>query len=368
MLSLRAFMFERVYLGPETRAEHERARATVQPRSSTRSPTAATPPDEITEFIAGMTDRFALEYAARLARWPRIKDTTVEAVRQGADFVAVVEERTPLRKAGARLVGRCPFHEERTPSFSVNPVDKLYYCFGCGKGGDMITFVRETQGLDFVGAIEWLAERFRIPLEYEEASPGDDARAPPARAALRAARRRRPRFYERVPLGLAGRLARARLPRGPRPRRGDLPRVPARARARRQRRSTRKALEKGFTLDELRAAGLTRQRGGDYFQRRLVFPLADARGRVLGFQARRLHEDDPLQAKYVNTPESELFHKGVGRLRPRPGARRDRARGPRVRRRGQHRRDRAPPGRASSRSSRAWARRSPSSSSASSAG
>src|SRR6185437_8302788 len=72
----------------------------------------------------------------------------------------------------------------------------------------------------------------------------------------------------------------------------------------------RKALEKGFTREELRAAGLTRQRGGDYFQRRLLFPLADARGRVLGFQARKLYDDDPLQGKYVNTPESELFHKG----------------------------------------------------------
>ncbi len=106
----------------------------------------------------------------------RIKDTSVEAVRQGADFVAVVEERTPLRKAGARLQGRCPFHEERTPSFSVNPVDKLFHCFGCQKGGDMIDFVRETQGLDFVGAIEWLAERFRIPIEYEESAPGEDGK------------------------------------------------------------------------------------------------------------------------------------------------------------------------------------------------
>jgi DNA primase len=73
---------------------------------------------------------------------------------------------------------------------------------------------------------------------------------------------------------------------------------------------TRKAAEKGFTQDELRGAGLTRARGDDYFQRRVVFPLTDARGRVLGFQARRLHDDDPLKAKYVNTPESELFHKG----------------------------------------------------------
>ena len=115
----------------------------------------------------------------------RIKESTIEAVRQGADLVAVVEERTALRKAGSHLTGRCPFHEERTPSFSVNPGKGLYYCFGCGKGGDLFSFVRETHGLDFAGAVEWLAERFRIPLEYEESAPGEDAR-----------RRRRLRLFE----------------------------------------------------------------------------------------------------------------------------------------------------------------------------
>src|SRR5437588_8996966 len=106
----------------------------------------------------------------------RIKQESVEAVKAAADILDVVGGRTQLRKAGARLTGRCPFHEERTPSFSVNPVEKLFYCFGCGKGGDMIRFVEETQGLDFTAAVEWLAERFRIPLEYEQGSPADDAR------------------------------------------------------------------------------------------------------------------------------------------------------------------------------------------------
>src|SRR4051812_12791918 len=86
-------------------------------------------------------------------------------------MVEVVSGRTQLRKVGARYTGRCPFHEERTPSFSVNPQDKLFHCFGCGKGGDVITFVRETEQLDFVEAVEWLAERFRVPLKYEETSP-----------------------------------------------------------------------------------------------------------------------------------------------------------------------------------------------------
>src|SRR5882724_6564164 len=106
----------------------------------------------------------------------RIKDTSVEAVKAGADFVEVVSGRTQLRKVGGRYTARCPFHEERTPSFSINAVDKLYYCFGCGAKGDAITFVREKENLDFAGAIEWLSDRFRVPLEYEEISPEVDAR------------------------------------------------------------------------------------------------------------------------------------------------------------------------------------------------
>ena len=124
-----------------------------------------------------MTDRFAL--VVRLSRTriggassgPRIKESSVREVVSASDMVEVVSGRTALRKAGARYSGRCPFHEERTPSFSVNPADKLYHCFGCGKGGDVITFVRETENLDFAGAVEWLAERFRVTLEYEETSP-----------------------------------------------------------------------------------------------------------------------------------------------------------------------------------------------------
>ena len=101
----------------------------------------------------------------------RIKDSSVDAVKAAIDMVDLVSAYTPLRRVGARYSARCPFHDERTPSFSVNAVDKLYYCFGCGAKGDAITFVREKENLDFSGAIEWLADRFRVSLEYEEASP-----------------------------------------------------------------------------------------------------------------------------------------------------------------------------------------------------
>ena len=239
----------------------------------------------------------------------RIKDTSVEAVKAAADLVAVVEERTSLRKQGARLVGRCPFHEERTPSFSVNPALGLYHCFGCHQGGDVIKFVRDTQGLDFAGAIEWLGERFRVELEYEDVSP-EQAEKRNRRARLHELLDDAARYYERALWETeAGSLARDYL-KG----RGFGEEI---AREFRLGLSlggdslSRKAIAKGFKREELAAAGLTRSRGDDYFQRRLMFPLTDARGRVLGFQARKLYEDDPLRGKYVNTQESELFHKSA---------------------------------------------------------
>src|SRR5215208_7581457 len=100
---------------------------------------------------------------------------SIERVRDAVDMVELVSAKTDLRRAGSRWQGLCPFHDERTPSFSVNPEDKLYYCFGCGAGGDVISFVRETEQLDFAQAVEFLAERFRVTLEYEESSPEREA-------------------------------------------------------------------------------------------------------------------------------------------------------------------------------------------------
>ncbi len=237
----------------------------------------------------------------------RIKDSSVRDVKAAADMVEVVSARTPLRRAsGTRYTGRCPFHEERTPSFSVNPVDKLYYCFGCGKGGDVISFVEDTEGLDFTAAVEWLAERFRVPIEVEEASPRVEAE-----------RRRRERLYavldqtatyfERLLWeGDAGAAVREYLAgRGL----GEEIAKEFRLGLSPGKGLVDKARDRGFTLDELKSAGLVTTRGTDYFPRRLMFPLADARGRVLGFQARKLREDDPLRGKYVNSPEGDLFHK-----------------------------------------------------------
>jgi DNA primase len=238
-----------------------------------------------------------------------IRPASIEAVRDAADMVDIVGARVQLRRVGARWTGRCPFHEERTPSFSVSPEKKTYHCFGCKAGGDVIRFVQETEGLDFVGAVEWLADRYRIELEYDESGRRDEGERR-RRERLLSLLEDAARFYERylwesaagepVRTYLAGRglgeSACQAFRLGLSPGGSVLP---------------RKAGEKGYTRDELLAAGLANRRGNDYFGARLLFPLADPRGRVIGFGARRLRDDDPIAAKYVNTPETELFQKGA---------------------------------------------------------
>ena len=90
-------------------------------------------------------------------------------------MLEVVGQYTQLKKAGANFMGRCPFHEEKTPSFSVDPAEKLYYCFGCGEGGDLLTFVEKKENLDFAQAVEALADRFGVQLDYEESTVRADA-------------------------------------------------------------------------------------------------------------------------------------------------------------------------------------------------
>src|SRR5919204_2418372 len=236
-----------------------------------------------------------------------ISKSSIEQAVAAADMVEIVSGRTQLRRSGAQWTGRCPFHDDHNPSFSVNPVEKLYHCFTCLKGGDLIKFVQETEGLDFAPAVEWLAERYGVELEYEETTPGHEARRG-RRERLLTLLESAATFYERHLWDAeAGEPVRAYLGR----------RELSEAICRRFRLGLSpggdvlavKAGAKGYPQEELVAAGLVNRRGNDYFAHRLVFPLADGRGRVVGFGARRLRDDDPIPAKYVNSPEGELFRK-----------------------------------------------------------
>ena len=115
----------------------------------------------------------------------RFSQESIERVKDAADIVEVVSAYTELRRSGQRFVGLCPFHDERTPSFSVNAGEKVYHCFGCGVGGDVITFVEEKEGLAFADAVEALADRYGVEVEREQEDPQAEA-----------ARKRRGRLVE----------------------------------------------------------------------------------------------------------------------------------------------------------------------------
>ncbi|WP_205698063.1 DNA primase [Conexibacter sp. SYSU D00693] len=236
-----------------------------------------------------------------------------DKVREAVDMVDLVSTRTELKRAGGgRFTGRCPFHEERTPSFSVNADDGLYHCFGCGVGGDMFTFVREMEGLDFVGALEWLAARYGVELEVEDEDPAAAERRR-RRERLLDLLERAQRFYVRLlwdsdeAAGARRYLAERGLEEetlrafrvGYAPDRWDGLLTAAR--------------KQGFSDQELEACGLVRKRSSgsgiyDFFRGRVLFPLCDVRGRVLGFGGRWLGPDD--QPKYVNSVDNEVYRKG----------------------------------------------------------
>jgi DNA primase len=236
---------------------------------------------------------------------------SIERVRDAVDMAELVGTKTDLRRVGSRWTGLCPFHDERTPSLSVDPERGLYHCFGCGAGGDAIRFVQETEALDFPEAVEALADRHGVRLEREEDDPAAEQRRR-RRERLHALLERAARYYaaylwdsreaERAREYLADRGFSESVIRefrvGYAPSAWD--------------RMIVAAQRSGFTPEELVAAGLAqRGRGGalyDRFRARIMFPLANARGRVLGFGARAMAEG--RGPKYLNTSENELYHKG----------------------------------------------------------
>ncbi|SMB93035.1 DNA primase [Thermanaeromonas toyohensis ToBE] len=237
------------------------------------------------------------------------RENLIEEIKTRVDIIDLISEYVPLKRRGQNYVGLCPFHTEKTPSFTVSPSKQLFYCFGCGVGGDAFTFLMKREGLNFSEALTRLAERVGINLEEGEG------------AGIFKLRREKERLYQ---IGaLAARFYHLILLRHP---------TAAQAREYLQRRRVSleavRKFELGYAPDSPRAlvdylkrhgfhpreialAGLAASRAPegsfDRFRRRLMFPVKDPAGKVIGFGGRALDNSEP---KYLNTPETPLFRKG----------------------------------------------------------
>ena len=252
----------------------------------------------------------------------RFTQASIERVKEATDIVEVVSAYTDLRRSGQRFTGLCPFHDERSPSFSVNATEKLYHCFGCGVGGDVFKFVEEKEGLAFAEAVEALADRYGVEVEREEEDPRAEERRK-ARARLGELLERTAAFYAQFPLGGGGGEEGAGVP-GSRGLGEEVLRefgvgyAPSAWDTVLKRGQTA-----GYTIAELGGAGLLvkNKRGNPYdrFRSRIMFPIRDARGRMQGFGARAMTPDQ--KPKYLNSPEGELYRKSktlyaIDRARP----------------------------------------------------
>jgi DNA primase len=241
----------------------------------------------------------------------RISDRDIAAIRERARIEDVVGDYVQLRRAGAdSLKGLCPFHNEKSPSFHVRPNHGHFHCFGCGEGGDVYAFVQKIEHISFVEAVELLADRIGYTISYTGPATSVQ-RDRGSRSRLIAANSAAAEFYaaalesdEAAPareylaernfdLAAASRFGCGFAPSG-------------------WESLTKHLQRKGFEFKELEAAGLSRQgrRGPmDRFHRRLLWPIRTSAGEVIGFGARRLFDDDPMEAKYINTPETPLYKK-----------------------------------------------------------
>jgi DNA primase len=238
----------------------------------------------------------------------RIRDDDIKAVRERTDLVRLVQQYVALKKAGRRWVGLCPFHSEKTPSFGISPEQGLYYCHGCGKGGDAFRFIQEIEGLDFPEAAERLAAMAGVSLRYEGASPGERRSASKRQALHRANERAGELYLGMLKDGREAEEARRYLETrsltpesieafgiGYAPGYADF---------------LLRRLARDLSTEILVDAGLAMKdaRGGvrDRFRSRVMFPIHDVSGKPVGFGARLLDGDGP---KYLNTAETSIYRK-----------------------------------------------------------
>lgn len=232
----------------------------------------------------------------------------VEELKSRVDIVGVIGEKVRLRKTGAyRYSGLCPFHQEKTPSFSVHATKQFYYCFGCQAKGDVIRFVQDLEGLTFFEALKELADRYGITMPRRSQYADEDSRQ---REALYQMHDLAQESFRAGLAGPSGEIARAYLARrGVRPETID--QFGLGYSDRNGRALVRLLEDRGFTAAQLEPSGLVGRRDDgsfyDYFRNRLMFPIHSESGKIIGFGGRALADDD--NPKYLNSPETPIYKK-----------------------------------------------------------
>ncbi|MFI5196567.1 MAG: DNA primase [Chitinophagales bacterium] len=240
-----------------------------------------------------------------------ISQASIQEVMNRADIVDVIGQFVRLKKRGVNYIANCPFHNEKTPSFNVSPAKGIYKCFGCGKAGNIVTFVQEHEKLTYPEAMHWLADYYKITLEETERSP-EQQQKQLAEEGLRILNEYAATFFhdtllnteEGQLIGLSYFKQRGfrkdiieRFRLGYNPERDDT--------------FYHAALNKGYKSDMLERAGLVKNRNGmyhDVYRGRVIFPIQSMTGRILGFGARILKNNEKAP-KYINSPENEIYNK-----------------------------------------------------------
>lgn len=239
-----------------------------------------------------------------------IKKEDIEKVRAKADLYDIVSESVTLKPSGSgTYVGLCPFHDEKTPSFSIRPSMGVWHCFGCGQGGDVFTYVEREENVEFGDAVEILADKYHIELHYEIEGKTQERGSKRSRL-LEANEEAQNYFVSQIMTKEA--LAARKLLAGRTFTQADSAHFGCGYAPQGWDNLVRHLSDKGFTQQEMLDAGLARQgQHGiyDYFRGRVTWPIRDSTGRTLGFGARKLFEDDSIGAKYINTPDTQLYRK-----------------------------------------------------------
>lgn len=243
---------------------------------------------------------------------PLYSSAFIERVRAASDIIDVVGASLPLKRAGTNFVARCPFHNEKSPSFNVSPSKQIFHCFGCQAGGDVFEFVQKYESVSFTDAVERLAERARIPLEFEN-NPEAQRNRGIKDQLLKLHEAVCVRWQQCLANEAGGQVARDYLvQRGVSPDSVREFRIGAAPESWDD--TVNWAKRQGFDLKLCQEAGLIihkaeSNRWYDRFRGRLMFPICDEQGRVIAFSGRILQGDEKT-AKYVNSPETPLFTKG----------------------------------------------------------